>query len=146
MSADINQTLIDIAVYSAVGGVAIILFKNRFPDQWNIIFPNKQTVYQSKTFALQAENRKLEQLKSTLQKYQAEKTKMLNLTKETNGLAKEIESMEKPKPIPQKISSNTINSISKEVDEFFNKKPLKNALPKPEKESIITTIRRNFGI
>lgn len=122
MSEAINNTLIDLAVGGSAIGVFGLIIRDRFPEQWNILFPTKQQLYQSKTIALQAENRKLELLKNTLNKYKDEKTKMLNLTKETNNLVIEISKLENPQTIQPKSMKDQTKSVLKEIESFYNSK------------------------
>lgn len=122
MSEAINNALIDLAVVGSAVGVGSLIVKDRFPDQWHILFPSKQQLYATKTIAIQAENRRLELLKSTLTRYKDEKTKMLNLTKETNQLVKDIAAIENPQSKPSPSMKAETKRVLKEVDSFFNKK------------------------
>lgn len=89
MSA-IDDTLINIAVFGSAIGIGILIAKNRFQEQWEILFPTKQQLYESRTKQLEFEKKKLQLLKDTLTKYKNIKTEVKNLTKETNDLTTEI--------------------------------------------------------
>lgn len=89
-----EDILSQIAIYGSIVAVGAIIGKDRFPEQWQILFPTKQQQYETKTKQLQIENKKLELLKTTLIKFKDEKSKFQSLTKDTNDLAIEISKME----------------------------------------------------
>lgn len=107
MSA-IDDFLINIAIYGSIGGVAIILLKNRFPDYWEIVFPSKQQQYEAKIVQLQGEQKKLELQKNTLIKYKEARQKVNDLTKEVNQLTTDIDFLEHPAHFksPKRVEGN----------------------------------------